>query len=527
MGFHKIVFPIFILVIFTCTSVAQKKYCIYFNDKKNTSYNPYEYLDQKAIARRIKHGISLYDSTDFPLNEMYVNTVTELVDSVFTQSRWLNALISLASENNIEKIKKLPFVKNVELISNSTFVSAGSTPDFDSALNDIEYEKLKQQTGIFNPDKFIDNNINGKGVRIAIFDLGFPTVDVSPAFEHIRKQNHIIKTYDFVKKSENVYAHGMHGTMVLSCVAGMAGEKRIGLATEAEFLLARTEYTNREPYSEEYNWLAAAEWADKNGADIINSSVGYTEKRYFIEDMVGKSFIARAANMAARKGMLVINAAGNEGAGKWKTIITPADADSVLTVGAIDPTSGLRATFSSYGPTYDKRLKPNVCAAGLVVVASPTGLTESQGTSFASPLVAGFAACVMQCKPQLKAMELFSEIQKSGSLYPYYDYAHGYGVPQASYFMDGRKNTDIECPFEIIRTDMTVEIKFKKIYIENELNTSNGLLYFHIENPDVYLNKYSVVSVYSETPVELSISSYKPGSILRVHFDKWNQTLKL
>ncbi len=525
MRFNKIAPLVFTLLILKCYAFAQDKYCIFFTDKKNVSYNPYEYLDKKAIERRIKHGISLYDSTDFPLNQQYVESVYHIADSVLIQSRWFNAVIVYASENKIEKIKNLSFVKNIELLPEYKSISASI--DFDSGLSESEYEKLKNQTAGFQPEKFWDNNINGKGVRIAVFDLGFPTVDVSPAFEHIRKQNHIIKTYDFVKRKDNVYANGTHGTMVLSCIAGMVGEKKIGLATEAEFLLARTEYTTREPYSEEQNWLAAAEWADKNGADIINSSVGYSDCRYFVKDMTGKSFVARAANMAARKGILVINAAGNEGAGEWKTIITPADADSVLTIGAIDPTTNIRASFSSFGPTYDKRLKPNICAAGLVIVAAPTGLIESQGTSFSSPLVAGFAACALQCKPQLKAMELFSEIEKSGNLYPYYDYAHGYGVPQASYFIGDTKIKNIECPFEITRTDMAIEIKFKKMYIENELNTSNGLLYYHIENPEGYLYRYAVVSVYSEIPAEFSISNYKPGSTIRVRFDKWVQTFKI
>ena len=168
----------------------------------------------------------------------------------------------------------------------------------------------------------------------------------------------------------------------------------MGLATGANFLLAITEVSS-EPFSEEENWLAAVEWAYKNGADIISSSLGYTNNRYFTKDMDGKkSFVVKAASLAARKGMLVINAAGNDGDSEWKVISTPADADSILTIGGVSPETNLHINFSSYGPTADGRMKPNVSAFGEAVVANTKGNVEiAFGTSFATPLVAGFAAC--------------------------------------------------------------------------------------------------------------------------------------
>lgn len=220
----------------------------------------------------------------------------------------------------------------------------------------------------------------------------------------------------------------------MSCIAGKTKNYQIGLATGAEFLLARTEsYT--EFFSEEENWLMAAEWADKNGVDIINSSLGYTGPRYLPENMDGKTaFVSKAAQLAVDKGILVVSSAGNEGTGKWKRIAAPGDATGVLTVGGIDPYTGIHSNFSSFGPSWDKRLKPEVCAYGTAIVSSRTGLVISEGTSFSSPLVAGFAACLKQRYPLLKNTELKELICRSGDLWPYFDYAHGYGVPQP-YFL--------------------------------------------------------------------------------------------
>lgn len=179
----------------------------------------------------------------------------------------------------------------------------------------------------------------------------------------------------------------------------------------------------------------AAEWADKNGVDIINSSLGYTGPRYLPENMDGKTaFVSKAAQLAVDKGILVVSSAGNEGTGKWKRIAAPGDATGVLTVGGIDPYTGIHSNFSSFGPSWDKRLKPEVCAYGTAIVSSRTGLVISEGTSFSSPLVAGFAACLKQRYPLLKNTELKELICRSGDLWPYFDYAHGYGVPQP-YFL--------------------------------------------------------------------------------------------
>ena len=367
---------------------------------------------------------------------------------------------------------------------------------------------------------FAAKNIDGSGVRVAVLDAGFPEVDTHPAFAHIRKNNRIVKTYDFVKKREHVYGYSQHGTNVLSCIAGKSDSLPFGLATGAEFLLARTENALREPFSEEENWLAAIEWADKNGADIVNSSLAYTKHRYFPFEMNGKnSFVSKAARIAASKGIVVVNAAGNDGENDWKVIGTPGDADSILTVGGIDPATDFHIAFSSYGPSRDKRIKPNVSAFGEAVVAGKGGTHITQGTSFASPLVAGFVACAWQANPDLTNMELLEEIQQSGHLYPYYDYAHGFGVPQARYFT--RENTDPALPtFRFSTNDVAIAVTVNKEVLETG---NRQLLYYHIENTKGYLSRYYVIEVSRETPLSFYMSQFNPGEILRVHFNGYTQ----
>ena len=367
-------------------------------------------------------------------------------------------------------------------------------------------------------DVFHDKNIRGQGMRIAIFDAGFPSVDVNPAFEHIRKANRIIKTRDFLTNKDNVYKHSSHGCNVLSCIAGIIDGQRIGLATEAEFLLARTESGIFEPFSEEENWLAAVEWSDKNGADIINSSLGYTERRYFQSDMDGKtSLVARAANMAARKGMLVLNAAGNDGDGDWKYQGTPADADSVLSIGGISFDTDFHISFSSYGPTSDKRMKPNICAYGVAMVSGPGGITKAYGTSFASPLAAGFAACAWQTSRESTNMEMFKKLEESGDLYPYYDYAHGYGIPLASFFI-GEETTRTKRTFELVTSGDELSVEIDKEQFDLDGIDAGSLLYYHIENSKGYLDYYYVVAVYQYSILHFNRSDFKKGNTLRIHY---------
>lgn len=447
-----------IMISISTLTFCQSEYWVFFTDKKGVKFDPYSYFDKKAIERRINSGISLFDEKDFPLNQDYINQVASIVTDLDIQLRWFNVADVLATDDEIKSVEKLPFVKKIVKKTPIDIELTNVDTKYAKDLFDSEETILQNQTERLGGKVFLENGIDGKGIRIAIFDGGFPNYDKHEAFEHIRNENRIIKTWDFTKKNANVSRGVSHGTSTFSCIAGKKADKNIGMATGAEFMLAITE-VNSEPYKEEKWWLAAMEWADKNGADIISSSLGYVFQRYFPEEMDGHhSLVSEAARIAARKGMLVVNSAGNEATNKyWKTIITPADVDSVLSVGGIDPMTNYHINFSSFGPTSDGKMKPNVCAFGKVMAAEKNGFGTMEGTSFSCPLVSGFAACAWQTKRELNNMQLFSEIEKSADLYPYFDYAHGYGVPQASYFIPGEPDS-IVVTFQVIENENDIII---------------------------------------------------------------------
>ncbi len=501
-----------IFALISSVAMAQDKcFWVFFTDKNNTQFDPYSYFDAKAIERYQQCGADLYDISNYPLNDSYVGTVGSYSTEVFGESRWLNAIGVETTDDNAALIAQLPFVARVqEIVSNGTVTSVETGfKEIEDNGKDILTDQLKR----FGGQHFIDKGIDGKGMRICVMDGGFPKVNTHPAFQHLRDNHQIIKTYNFPNKKEDVYGWSTHGTMVLSCIAGINEEgQKLGLATGAEFLLARTEI-DPEPFKEEVWWAQGAEWADKNGADIINSSLGYGKDRHWTKDMDGNSYVAKAANKAVEKGILICNSAGNEGDdSRWMTIITPADAENVICVGGIDANlkDYRHISFSSYGPTADKRRKPDVVAFGEAHVADPSGgFTSAFGTSFASPLTAGFCACAWQTKRDLTALQMKDEILKSCDLYPYYDYAFGYGVPQAAYFTGDLKPA--ERSFNIVQEKDGVKIVVPKV-IENQD------VFINVEGTDGVLLGYYKVHPDS-TGIKLNNKDFGQGKKLNVSYN--------
>lgn len=512
----RVLFSIAFLVLLNFSLHAQTRYWVFFSDKKGSTLSIEEF-HSLSLERRINVGLSGFDSTDFPVSRHYLEQIYGMVRRMGYSSRWLNAVAVEGSKRQMKKIAKLPFVSSVEP-SQGYF---HQTKSFEQNIpNNSEADLLRRQLVRFNGDKFTLKGIDGKGIRIAVFDTGFPGVDTHDAFEHLRRDNRIVATYDFTRNSLYVYRSNSHGTKVLSCIAGINNDKPMGFATGADFLLAITE-VSREPFSEEENWLAALEWADRNGAQIVNSSLGYTFHRYFPEQMDGKStFISKVASMAASKGILVVNAAGNEGSSRWSVIGSPADADSIISVGGISPDDHLHISFASHGPTVDGRLKPNVSAYGVAVVVSPKGGYEfASGTSFASPLVAGFAACAWQLNPKASAAEMLSLIEKSGDLYPYFDYAHGYGVPQANFFTDTVKNNGASKRLNFKKTEKGVVVVINDFNSKLEAGYNTTHLFWHIRQPNGMLSEYGVVRVYqSEAFFVPNNKIYSEGHTLWVNY---------
>ena len=495
----KVILSAFLLLsVVLNTANAQNHYWVMLTDKQGTSFDPYSYFDAKAIERYRLNDADLYDISNYPLNGTYVKQIEDILSSnseseLFGTSRWLNAVAVTATPEQIELIGQKSFVKEVIIIAGDMQTAKTEQYDVTEMMNLDDMADLSDQLVRMGGKYFRNKNINGKGIRIAVFDGGFPMVNTHDAFKHLRDEGRIIKTWNFPNRKEDVYGWNSHGLMTLSCIAGRRGDTDLGLATGAEFLLARTE-VEAEPRKEEVWWQMAVEWADKNGAQIISSSLGYGKDRYYTKDMNGTSLVAKAGNMAARKGILVCNSAGNEGSDRsWRTIITPSDADSVLCVGGINPSlmNYERAVFSSFGPSADGRMKPNVCAFAYAWTAAKSfrndKYNEVPGTSFSCPLVAGFAACALQSKPGMKAMELFHEIEKSADLYPYCDYTFGYGVPQADYFTGDRKEVTPTFRFETNAEDGSLNIVPLKdhdrcrVFIKNSLPNGTIIDYTKME----------------------------------------------
>ncbi|GGF09963.1 hypothetical protein GCM10011383_21450 [Hymenobacter cavernae] len=549
--------------------------------------NAAKYFSPQAQARRQRQHLPAADSSDFPVRPDYVRQVQALTDTVTFVSRWFNAIACQATPAQVAALRQLPGVRAVairEAIDLAPASRAEPGKPGEQDLTAADRQLARRQTASLGAAAFKSAGLTGRGLRIAIFDVGFLGVDRHPAFQHIIQNKQIVATHNFVREHTSVFASGRHGTEVLSCIAGVLPDgTNLGLAPQAEFLLARTERLYRELYVEEEAWLAAVEWADRNGADIINSSLGYTNRRYFPEQMNGRtSLVARAAELAARKGILVVNAAGNDGDDEeWHTVGTPADGDSVLAVGGLDPDTYLHIDFSSYGPAAG-RLKPNVAAFGTVLAAAPGGgYVRTQGTSFSSPLVAGFAACAWQQNRKLSVMELFAKIQESANLYPYYDYAHGYGAPQARFFVNnaGKSGPETSTPsFDFVRQDSllavvirpeaaTEPVRTLPLYAdsvvavtpatsagnvpavgrEEPVRTSAGdapptetladpaplppthpdYLYWHLANAKGMLRSYEVRDVTQRAVLRIALRRLQPGDVVRVHYRGYTQSYSL
>lgn len=530
---------VYLFLLLSNSLYSQVYYRVYLKNKNNTEYNPYQYLHPNAIERRIINGLDLFDSSDFPINEFYLDEIVLLSDSLRGISRWMNAVFVDASLENIKKISNLSFVKKIEKVEKEPF---HNICDFnlnitDTSLHEFKLQLATAQTARLGSNALADSNLNGKGVIICIIDVGFKGYKSNPALQHIFDRKGIIASYDFIKKCEYKNGGMSHGSSVFTCIAGKTAACNFGLATEADFLIARTE-NFMEFIREEENWLMAAEWADKHGADIINSSLGYTTHRYLPENMDGKTaFVSKAAQIASEKGILVVSSAGNEGESKWKKITAPGDAEGVLTVGAISPKTGIHIGFSSFGPSADKRIKPEVTAFGKATTWSKFGFTFLEGTSFSSPLVAGFAACTKQKFPHLTNKELKKLIIKSSDLYPYYDYAHGYGVPSANMLFNTEIAVDTTFKIEIdsfgitifsIKTDSTIKVseltkkeKYKThipdYVFYNITNSKGNICKYYVYNPQNTENAY----VYIEK------SEFEKPFIINVFYKKYYRQIRI
>ena len=416
-----------------------------FNDK---ACDQVVELSDRALERRIKQGIEI-DFHDLSVCEEYISVLKQYNLSIRNTSRWLNAVsVKIDSIEVLDYISNLSFVKDIypvrKMVKQTEInLYKEHNPDYyntrlsSSLLYGSSYNQIEMLGGIdLHNEGFLGNDI-----IIAVFDAGFIDVESLPIFENLWTNNQILDSYDFVDKDNNVFKGSSHGTMVLSTIGGYMPDSLIGTAPQAQYMLFRTEDSDSETLVEEDNWAAAAEFADSAGVDIINSSLGYTilyddlDNSHSYNDMDGNStIITNAADLAASRGILVVNSAGNSGSGDWYYIGAPADGDSVLAVGAVN-NNGQIASFSSRGPSYDGRIKPNVCAQGVLSVVADLDSTIrlANGTSFSSPIVAGLAACLWESQKiinnDVSNMDIIEMIQMSAHLFQNPNDSLGYGIP--------------------------------------------------------------------------------------------------
>ncbi len=436
-------------------SVDQKHF-VYFTDKNNSPFSlsqPQLYLSAKSLERRSKQGIAL-TVRDLPVNPAYVAALKERGASVLYTSKWFNAAVVACSPEILAELQSLTFVKSSQNLNRlpgsapgqSGVKSSDSVQLLTTAFDASYFGPSFHQSNMLGIPELHTAGFQGEGMTIAVFDAGFPGVNTIPAFAHLFQNDQLKGSFDFVGKKANVFAHSQHGTSVLSTMAAYEPGRMVGTAPKANYYLFRTEDAATEHNIEEVNWLLAAEYADSAGVDVINSSLGYTvfdepSYSYTYSELNGNTtIVTRAADMAAATGMLVVTSAGNEGNRAWRYITAPADADSVLTVGAVDSLS-VRALFSSIGPTADNRVKPDVVAMGqqVYVLSSSGSLGRSSGTSFSGPIIAGMAACVWQAHAELTNLEMLELMRQLGNQYTSPNNTTGYGVPNYS-----RRVTGIE-----------------------------------------------------------------------------------
>lgn len=439
---------ILIFVIFiSCLGFSQEDAWVYFKNKPNSQYyfaNPLQMLSQRALDRRIIQNIPL-DLLDIPIHQAYIDQIAATSGiTVKAKSKWLNCLHIRGSQVDIQALTLLSFVNHVSFANRTLNVGGrfSNTIAFNSVNKVLEtqasynYGTSANQIQMLNGHLLHQQNYSGIGKIIAVLDAGFPGVDVAQPFQRLRYNSQILGGYNFVDRSSNFYAMNNHGTMVLSTMGGYANNQLVGTAPDAYYYLFVTEDSSSENPLEESLWVEAAEMADNLGVDVINTSLGYfgydnPNYSHTYSDMNGiTAFISRGANIAFSRGMVVVVSAGNSGSTANVHIGAPADAINVLTVGAVNSARNY-ASFSSIGPSFDGRVKPDVMAQGLyAVVSNPSGtIMTNSGTSFSGPIIAGMVASFWQAFPTFTNVQIVQFIKESADHFTNPNPQYGYGIP--------------------------------------------------------------------------------------------------
>ncbi len=431
---------ILITLIATPLQSQETAYFVHFTDKIGTPHTveqPQTYLSQRAIDRRIKYNIAV-EHSDLPNSPQYITSLYKHGATRVISLKWLQGAVIHIPSDSLNTLKNLHFIDSIEHLNAVTSLEPKSvTQGITSKPSNHHSDALKQIEQI-NLLPLHNNGLTGTGIHIAVIDAGFLMVDEVEAYSKLRDENRILSTKDFFNPNSDIYSEHMHGAVVLSTIAAVYENQIVGTAPDASFHLIRSETYDHELPSEMYYWSAAAEYADSVGADIITSSLGYTQfddttKNLTHDDLDGNTApCSRSAQMAVEKGIATIISAGNDGNNQWRKICVPADAKDVLSVGAVDIDNN-RAPFSSLGNSADGRIKPDIMTRGkeAAVIKTNGEIGTANGTSFACPIAAGMVACIMQAAPHIPPMQLFDIIRNHSSQHASPDSINGYGIPNA------------------------------------------------------------------------------------------------
>ena len=486
-------------LLYHFTVIAQEDAWVYFTDKPNATAqlsNPNSILSSAAIARKMTHSIVI-DERDVPVHEPYITQIKASEGVTYkAKSKWFNAVHVRGTETDINSLLTLDFVDYITFAnSNLNFRSLPFQDKFvmESNRTDFTYGTSQNQIEMLHLEELHLANYTGEGVLVAVIDAGFTNVNTMAGFERLRTAGNLMGGYDFVNKTADIYnsTASQHGTQVLSTMAGFVQDEYVGAAADARYYLFLTEDVTSENPVEESYWVEAVERADSLGVQLINTSLGYknfdnSNYNYTDSQLNGTTtYSSKGANIAFEKGLILVNSAGNSGA---SGISTPADAAGVLTVAAVDADENY-ASFSSQGSAFQLTQKPDVAArgSGSFVITSEDQISQSNGTSFSSPILAGGVACLVQAFPEATNVEIINYVRESASQFMNPDFFIGYGIPdfQTALTLGIKDQLSKQLDFEIFPNPAQSTIVVKYPYsITNALvsiHTILGQLVFESE----------------------------------------------
>jgi subtilisin family serine protease len=492
-------------------------YRVYFRDKPANSIDDYslsDLLSEKAINRREKSGIAVLNYQDVPVYSGYLNQISALGFTLHCTSKWLNtALFKTQTFIDPDTLLGLAFVADVKVVKDPV-VKSLYKDKLDFTIEQAIAPSFDRPITMLNGYPLHLSGFDGSGILIAVLDGGFFNADKISSLNNLRNRNGIIGTFDFVDNDQFVYDYHTHGTAVLSVLAGQIEGIIQGTAPEADFLLLRTEDVSSEFSSEEDLWAAGAEFADSAGADIISSSLGYyyfdnSILNYKYSDLDGNTaFVTRAADIAASKGILVVNSAGNERDNTWIHIIAPADGDSVVAVGAVDDNE-IISYFSSAGPSFDRRIKPDISAMGVnVTVQTSVSLVGiASGTSFSCPVLSGMTACLMEAVPDATNYEIIEALHSSADRFNMPDSLYGYGIPDMVKTLQKLQENHLVIPDNesVIAPNPTTgsfDVIFSEApgYVTVEIFSSSGVTFYKNDLGEYAGRKLRITALFNKDP---------------------------